>query len=128
MSFDLGVWDKQLGTTADIYLKLCESQLTPEGSSQALNDFYEELTRRWPELDTIPEDRVGDFDYCPWSCAIDRSGMHVIASCVWPKAQDVAVYVGKLAAERGLVLYDPQGDDIYIGGTKIAKKRSWWPF
>ena len=38
MSFDLGIWDKQIGTTADVYLKLCEGEFTPEGTSQALLD------------------------------------------------------------------------------------------
>ena len=127
MSFDLGIWDKQIGTTADVYLKLCEGEFTPEGTSQALLDFYLELTRRWPEMDSIPEERIGDFDYCPWSTGpLERSGMHIIINCVWPKAQDVGEYVSALAYKHGLVLYDPQEDAIKLPRT--YRKRSWWPF
>ena len=98
----------------------------PEGESQAVSDFYDELTRRWPEIDSIPEERIGDFEYCPWSCAIERSGMYVIVNCVWSKADDVASYVYQLAEKHDLVLYDPQEDRIKL--PKDDKKRSWWRF
>jgi hypothetical protein len=76
--------------------------------------FYDELTARWPEIDSISEDRVGDFDHCPWSCELDHSGMAVVMACVWPKATDVGDFVQQLAAKHELVFYDPQSDRAII--------------
>jgi hypothetical protein len=127
VSFDLGIWDKQLGLAPGIYSRLCEGTLAPNGESAAIGSFYDELTRRWPEIDSVPEERIGDLEYCPWSCSIERSGMHVIVNCVWPKADAVAIYVYELAAKHELVLYDPQADKIHL--PKSAKKRgAWQPF
>jgi hypothetical protein len=123
----LGVWDKQLGISEGIFLKLCEGGWVPEGESHALNEFYKELIRRWPELDSIPEERVGDFALCPWSTGpLERSGMHMIINCVWPKADDVCAYVMELAEKYDLVLYDPQEGAFRL--PKAKKKSSWWPF
>lgn len=104
MSFDLGVWDKTLGITSDIYVRLCEGQLVPLGDSQLINAFYEDLTKRWPEIDSIPEEKIDDSDFCPWSCGLDRSGMHVIMARVWPKANNVSAYVEELAVIRPRIL------------------------
>jgi hypothetical protein len=114
MSCDYAVWQSERPLTDDeagrIYQRLCESWPHLEGHSPELQAFYDELTARWPEIDTLPEDRVGDFDYCPWSCALDHSGMAVVMACVWPKANKVGDFVQQLAAKHGLVFYDPQSD------------------
>ena len=75
MSFDLGVWHSDVPLTddeaAEIYTKLCESKLALSGENKAVEAFYNELTSRWPEIDTVP-DKIDDTDYCPWSCALDK--------------------------------------------------------
>jgi hypothetical protein len=112
MSFDLAVWHTEEPLTnqmaADVYLRLCENWPYLEGHSPAVTAFYEELTARWPEIDTIPEHHIGNFDFCPWSCALSRSGMAVVMTCVWPKAVAVANYVAPLARKHDLLLFDPQ--------------------
>ena len=47
----------------------------PTERDQAVEAFYTELTGRYPEIDTLPEDKL---DSCPWSCAHDKSGFYVI--------------------------------------------------
>ena len=118
MSFDLGVWHVEESLTdeeaAAIYLRLCEEWPYLEGEHPAVAAFYEELVRRWPEIDTIPEERVGDCDFCPWSCALNRSGIAVVVSCVWPKAVEVGEYVATLARKHGLLLFDPQSSRVFL--------------
>jgi hypothetical protein len=112
MSFDLGVWhtDERLTDeeAANTYLRLCEEPQSLNGSSQDVAAFYAELTGHWPEIDTIPEESIGDFDICPWSCALDHSGNAVVMSCVWSKADEVFAFVSQLAKKHKLVLFDPQ--------------------
>jgi hypothetical protein len=88
--------------------------------------FYQELIERWPEIDTIPEEMVGDLDFCPWSCALNHSGMAVVMSCVWPKANDVAEYVGSLALKHQLLLFDPQANRVVLPAHVRPKKRGMW--
>jgi hypothetical protein len=112
MSCDYGVWDTSLGADPKTYGKLCEGKLTPGGQSPAVDAFYRELTGRWPEIDAIPGDKIDDLEVCPWSIAMDRSGMHVIMCCVWSKADEVGEFVESLAMKNGLVFYDPQSDRV----------------
>lgn len=112
MSFDLGVWYSEKALTpkqaGEIYLKLCDGKSDFKGENLRVVAFYDELVKKWPEIDFVPDDKIDDHDYCPWSCAIDRSGMHVLVSCVWSKAQDVAIFVEQLAVRHELLLYNPK--------------------
>jgi len=77
VSYDLAVWDSDKVLTdkeaASVYDSLCEGRY-PEGESPKIAAFYQDLTGKWPEIDSIPEEKVGDFDFCPWSCALDGLG------------------------------------------------------
>ena len=131
MSFDLGVWHSDGSVTdeeaGDLYTKLCEEKVVMTGESGAVEAFYHELTSHWPEIDTVPEEKIDDLDNCPWSCALDRSGMHVIMACVWPKANEVAAFVYQLAMKHGLVLYNPQESTVYLP-PKLKPQRSRFRF
>jgi hypothetical protein len=127
MSFDLGVWccdepltDKQAG---EIYLQLCEQWPYLEGDSPAVAVFYQELIEHWPEIDTVPEEKVGEFDFSPWSCELCHSGMAVVMSCVWSKADDVAQYVKALALKHDLLLFDPQANRVTLPERFKSAKR-----
>jgi hypothetical protein len=130
MSYDLGVWYSERQLTdqeaSEIYLSLCENGPPLEGERQAVRAFYSELIAHWPELDTIPEEKIGDHEYCPWSCGLDISGMSVVMSCVWPMAEKVAIYVSELASKHELVLYDPQGDKVYLPAHLKTMKRGFF--
>lgn len=132
MSFDLGVWYPHQRTgndeARDLYLRLCDGDTSAVAPHPAVDAFYAELTARHPEIDTIPEERVDDHDYCPWSCRLDRSPGHVIMSCVWPKATYVHEFVAGLARKHCLALYDPQSEKVIypdrVTGGKIRSGMS----
>jgi hypothetical protein len=112
MSFDLGIWHSPRNLTheeaGELYAALCESKADSVKPHSSVDAFYDELTARYPEIDTVPDDRIDDHDYCPWSCALDRSPGHVIMPCVWSQAENVNQFVHALAAKHQLVVYDPQ--------------------
>lgn len=122
MSFDLGVWypherfsNEEAG---DVYVRLCESDTNGVVPHPAVEAFYVELTARHREIDTIPEQRIDDHDYCPWSSVLDHSPGHVIMPCVWSKATYVHDLVQILARKHGLAVYDPQACAVtYPDGT-----------
>jgi hypothetical protein len=94
-------------------------------SHPAIDAFYAELTAKHPEIDTIPEEKIDDRDYCPWSCKLDHSPGHVIMSCVWPKATYVHQLVQELASKHGLAVYDPQSDEVtYPDGSTGGKAKN----
>jgi hypothetical protein len=126
MSFDLGVWHQQKPIpnkeATELYSRLCDGDTSGVLPHPAIPAFYAELTTKHPEIDTIPEDKLDDHDYCPWSCKLDYSPSHVIMSCVWPKAAYVHRFVKELAAKHGLALYDPQSAEvIYPDGSSGVK-------
>ena len=74
----------------------------------AIEDFYQELSSVHPEIDNVPENKFGDFDFSPWSVAHDRSDCHILMACVWSHADYVHDLVLKLAKKHGLAVFDPQ--------------------
>lgn len=117
MSFDLGVWHTARRLTdsegQELYTALCRSQTDGVVPHPAVDAFYAELTARYPEIDTVPDDRIDDHEYCPWSCRLDRSPGHVIMPCVWSQAGNVARFVTHLAKKHGLTIYDPQSARVF---------------
>jgi hypothetical protein len=132
MSFDLAVWHSDAPLTAreaaEVYVRLCKNLPYLEGKSDAVAIFCDELTRRWPEIDAIPYQEIDNFELCPWACNLNRSGMAVVISCVWPMANKVNAFVGELAKRHSLVLYDPQAyrvdlpDNLRDLGNEIPKR------
>jgi len=126
MSYDLAVWyphrrlsDQQAG---DLYVRLCEGDDTGVVPHPAVDAFYLELTSIHPEIDSIPEERIDDHDYCPWSCRLDRSAGHVLTCCVWSQAAHVHDLVQGLARKHELALYDPQSSAIIRTDRSAAMK------
>lgn len=124
MSFDLAVWKSSTQMTDEkaqsIYLLLGESDPAELLTDSAINDFYRDLVARYPERATVPDEQMDDYDFCPWSCAIDRTDSHVLISCVWPQAENVERFVRSLAARYGLALYDPQLRKVFYPGGHVS--------
>src|SRR6267143_4795804 len=124
MSYDLGVWYPHQRLTnseaGQIYVDLCESRQTSLQAHPALRAFYDELYAAHPEIDDIPEERIDDHEYCPWSCAHDRSDAHMIMCCLFSQADSVHNVVHKLAREHGLAVYDPQSETITYPNGKTG--------
>ena len=115
MSYDLCVWhsdlppdDEQAG---DLYVKLCEERWVPAEENPATLAFYNELSARYPEIDDVSEE---DLDDCPWSCAHDRPGLHVLMAIRWSKYGEVTPVVYELAGRHGLVCYNPQEGKVIL--------------
>lgn len=96
----------------ELYGLLCDGDTSSVANHPAVEAFYAELTATHPEIDTLPDEKIGDLDSCPWSCKLDHSPGHVIMSCVWPKASDVDLLVHNLASKHGLAVYDPQDEEV----------------
>ncbi len=116
MSCDFGIWfpHRRLtnGEAGEVYVRLCEGDTSGLEAHPSVGTFYEELTARHPEIDTIAEEQLDDHDLCPWSCALDRSDAHLVISCVWSKAEMVDRALRALARKHGLAVYDPQSGRI----------------
>ncbi len=133
MSFDLGVWYPHQRVSdaeaTEIYTALCEGRPTALKPHPAVTAFYEALVARHPELDDVPADRLDDHAFSPWSCAHDRSEMHVIMAAVWPQADNVFATVSALAVRHQLALYNPQeGTITFPDGSSGTPPRPWWRF
>lgn len=135
MSCDFGVWFpyKRLSDNEarNLYARLCNGDVSGIKSHPSVEAFYAELTEKHPEIDTLPEERLDDYDYCPWSCALDHSPAHVILSCVWSKADYIERLVYELAHRHALAVYDPQSDCIIYPeelpyGPRPRRQRGWF--
>ena len=124
MSFDLAVWQSETVLSAkealSLYLKLCKQEWIPTEHHHDVAAFYSELCNRYPEIDTLPEDQL---DRCPWSCAHDRSGLHVIMCMNYgDELEKAAQFVTDLAAKHGLICFDPQGPNVYLPPNPKPKR------
>ena len=112
MSYDLAIWfpSKMLSDQQALaqYHKLCNGDTNGLIPHPSIGDFYVELYSVHPEIDDIPEDKQGDFDFSPWSVEHDVSDRHLIMSCVWSHADYIHDLVLNLAQKHGLVVFDPQ--------------------
>ncbi|MEU8015903.1 hypothetical protein AB0B74_08020 [Micromonospora parva] len=109
MSFDLYVWhEEQPVTAAEARAKL---ERWGDGAQEvfaahpAVGRFYDALLDRFPPLESLGEDDIDRLGV--WSMTPERSDAIVAVSCVWSRADDVGTAVLTLAAEHGLICYEP---------------------
>lgn len=129
MSFDLGLWypSQRLSNeeAGALYSRLCAGEYCSNVQDHpGIKAFYHDLTSRHPEIDDVPEDRIDDTDYCPWSIAFDRSPGHLILCCVWSKAEYVNGLVRTLASKHGLVVFDPQAGTAHYPPTRSSVRET----
>jgi hypothetical protein len=127
MSFDLAVWRSE-HTPSDteargIYGALLNDMCGAGPKEPGIEEFYTDLTRRYPELDDVPEDGV---DQCPGSVKLNRSGHHVIMSAVWSRSKEIRAVALELARKHGLILFDPQEGKVFWPDRSPEKKRFSW--
>ena len=113
MSFDLAVVAAEPGadeSAARALIERCHVRRPHiEGElDQRIVAFYRELRAIYP--DYAPHD-----DDSPWACApLDTGIDHVFMNIRHSAATAVVEAIQRLAVEHGLVLYDPQGDAVYL--------------
>ena len=117
MSYDLAIWfsnpilsDEQ---ALQQYHKLCEGDISQLNPHASIGNFYLDLYKIHPEIDDVPEDKLGDFNFSPWSVAHDLSDRHIMISCVWSHADYVHDLVLELAKKHQLAVFDPQLKQIH---------------
>ena len=112
MSYDLAVWfpDRILSDEQALeqYRELCDENIDGLVPHPSIGNFYLELYKIHPEINDVPEEKIGDFDFSPWSVAHDVSDRHVIMLCVWSHADHVHDLVVNLAQKHRLAMFDPQ--------------------
>lgn len=135
MSFDIAVLSLEKKVTnaeaTDIYAELNEGNYSRIAPNDAINRIYHEVTAKHPEIDDVPDDKIDDLDFCPWSCDIDKSDGHLIISTVWPKSDYAHKLVQEIATKHQLPTFDPQNGVItYPDGSSgiESEKKKWWQF
>jgi hypothetical protein len=112
MSYDLYVWKRPLVEDTEAANALIgeEDETAFEPSSQ-VQDFYDQVRRRWP-AESSP---VGPPDGAEteWGLTAEASDRLVAMNFTWSVPGDVVEEIVELARERDLVLYDPQGPEFY---------------
>lgn len=117
MSYDLAVWfpNQMLSDEEALqqYYELFDENIGSLIAHPAIGAFYVELCKLHPQIDDVPEERVGDFDFSPWSIAHGLAECHVMISCVWSHGNYVHDLVLRLARKHGLAMFDPQQTKIH---------------
>ncbi|HKN36915.1 MAG TPA: hypothetical protein VJX16_27030 [Terriglobales bacterium] len=115
MSYKLAVWHSERAISskeaAELFAKLYEHRKVPLEQHIDVYSFYNELGARYPEVDMVAEE---DLDGCPWACAHERSGAHVILSMLDDKSTEVLPTILELAEKHGLVCFDPQANKVNL--------------
>ena len=130
MSFDLGVWysPRSLDATAAglVYHALAEGvELpgdAPVAASPRVPAFITALGHRYPDLDTLDDAEV---DRSPWAGGFEVSECHALLSLRWTAPDEVVLTITALAADHGLVLYDPQGGEVHLPPSLQPERRRW---
>lgn len=112
MSWDCAVWHsnsvKNKKDAEKLYNNLCKGDTSLIGPTQRIQDFYEELTEKHPEIDDVSEDEIDNLDLCPWSSDFDKSEGHIIMSCAFSKSEYINVLIQDLAKKYDISFYEPQ--------------------
>ena len=113
-SFYLGVW-RSLAAISDEaaarrYRALSDGKERPEFDAQVYA-FYTGMTGLYPEIDMVAE---SEMDGCPWACAIDMGGGHVIMAIQPERSERFLPVLLALAAQHDLVCFDPQAGKVHL--------------
>jgi hypothetical protein len=117
MSYDLAVWegeqppdDKAASATfADLYGTYLGENSTDVEPTPAIRGYVEALLERWIDMTEDEE------DISPWSAGPlinEASGPIIYFAMRYSMADEVSAQAAAMAAERGLVCFDPQLDQV----------------
>ena len=123
-SYDLGIWQSEgplsAAEASHIYSAFCRGENPPRvpRNSPAVTAFYADLTTQWPDAQSSDDPRkrkhTGTPDLGPWAAPINHTDSRVLLSCHWSAAETVCAFVDRLANHHGLVLFDPQTEEVYL--------------
>ena len=117
MSYDLAVWEgpqpasaEAADETYDTIMDRLDGDGADEEPTPAIRAYVDALLARWPDLDDDNEDEV------PWADGPllgNAFGNAIYFALVYSRADEAADYAARLAAEQGLVCYDPQAGAVW---------------
>ena len=114
MSFDLAVWEGGRPSTdkaaSQVYKQLVDEMDaggTPAAPSPAIRAYVDALLDRWPD---ITDDGGEDSPWADGPLINNASGQWIYFGMVWSKAGEAVEFAAEVAAQRGLVCYDPQSE------------------
>jgi hypothetical protein len=124
VSFDLGVLDfdevpSHVEVTAR-YAVLCEGTDDGMARSARVDAFIAECLARWPG------DTDADFESSPWASwplETQRTAAGLVANIVWARAEELKAAWAEMAERHGLVLYDPQADELVLPDRMRSSNR-----
>src|SRR5215211_6078948 len=101
MSYDLAIWfpNEMLSDEQALkqYHKLCNEDTRGLIPHSSIGGFYSERYRIHPEIDDVPEDKRGDFDFSPWSVEHDLSDRHLETISKDMKSHKNQKFISKLS-------------------------------
>ena len=119
-SFRLAVWRNEETLSHKDAAKHYEALMAGSSSqtfSEAVYGFCSDLSHRYPDPDALSDDQL---ESCPWACALDFSGCHVIISLMPDRYAEVFPLILELADRYGLICYDPQNDIVHRPSGRLG--------
>jgi hypothetical protein len=119
-TYDLGIWQTKgsltAGEASHVYASFCRGENPPHAvrHSAAVAAFYHDLTSQWPDLAPRQRKHTGESIGSPWAAPLNLADNSVLLSCNWSDAETVCAFVDRLANLHGLVLFDPQAEEVYL--------------
>ncbi|SNT41499.1 hypothetical protein SAMN05421812_105431 [Asanoa hainanensis] len=112
MTYDLAVWDGERpsddAAAAKVFEALYREYIDSDEvqpPTARIHAYVDALLARYPDMDDDND------DVCPWSTAPlmdEAAGPLVYFPMRWSMADEVSDWAARLAAEHGLVCFDPQ--------------------
>jgi hypothetical protein len=114
VSFDLYVWHQAQPLTADraarIYHQLAQGKADTVLPGPEISAFHRDLTTRFPDLERLDDEGL---DSSPWAMSPTVEPSHVITMIGWSRAQEMTAVIVELAAQHGLICFNPQVGQVY---------------
>ena len=129
MSYDLAVWvgarpqsDSDASAVYERLMDRMEAGDAEAEPSPAIRAYVAALLERWPD---ITEDAGEDSPWADGPLIGNAFEEAIYFSMVWSRADEASDFASRVAAEHGLVCYDPQSERLRPSETPTKPRRSW---
>lgn len=134
MSYNLAVWDgprpESNEAAGAAFLKLAahwfDGQPADPSPTAPIRSYVEALLDRWPD---ITEDAGEDSPWADGPLINNAAGPLFYFAMVYSQAEEAVSFAAQLAAERGLICFDPQAEALLMptptNGPKAKRSRFW---
>ena len=79
-----------------------------QAPTQPIRDFIADITAEYPDITELPDERIDDGVWSDGPLINNASGPLFFFGVEGRHVEDVRPFVARVAAERGLVCFDPQ--------------------